>query len=108
MCVFHFDQVFFKGIQELKCNFLLQRTEKAMAPHSSTLAWKIPWMEEPGRLQSMVSLSRARLSDFTFAFRFHALEKEIATHSSVLAWRIPGMGEPSRLPSVGSHRVGHD
>ena len=30
-------------------------TEKAMAPHSSTLAWKIPWMEEPGRLQSMGS-----------------------------------------------------
>ena len=29
------------------------RTEKAMAPHSSTLAWKIPWTEEPGRLQSM-------------------------------------------------------
>ena len=31
-------------------------TEKAMAPQSSTLAWKIPWMEEPGRLQSMGSL----------------------------------------------------
>ena len=31
--------------------------EKAMAPHSSTLAWKIPWMEEPGRLQSMGSLT---------------------------------------------------
>ena len=30
-----------------------QYLEKAMAPHSSTLAWKIPWMEEPGRLQSM-------------------------------------------------------
>ena len=30
-------------------------TEKAMAPHSSTFAWKIPWMEEPGRLQSMGS-----------------------------------------------------
>ena len=30
--------------------------EKAMAPHSSTLAWKIPWTEEPGRLQSMGSL----------------------------------------------------
>ena len=30
--------------------------EKAMAPHSSTLAWKIPWAEEPGRLQSMGSL----------------------------------------------------
>ena len=33
--------------------------EKAMAPHSSTLAWKIPWTEEPGRLKSMGSL-RAR------------------------------------------------
>ena len=33
-----------------------QESEKAMAPHSSTLAWKIPWMEEPGRLQSMGSL----------------------------------------------------
>ena len=31
-------------------------TEKAMAPHSSTLAWKIPWMEEPSGLQSMGSL----------------------------------------------------
>jgi len=34
----------------------MERTEKAMAPHSRTLAWKIPWMEEPGRLQSMGSL----------------------------------------------------
>ena len=32
------------------------RLEKAMAPHSSTLAWKIPWTEEPGRLRSMGSL----------------------------------------------------
>ena len=63
-----------------------------MAPHSSTLAWKIPWMEESGRLQSMGSLSWTRLSDFTFTFHFHASEKEMATHSSVLAWRIPGMG----------------
>ena len=71
-----------------------------MAPHSSTLAWKIPWMEEPGR-------SRTRLSDFTFTFHFHALEKEMATHSSVLAWRIPGTGQPGGLPSMGSHRIGH-
>ena len=35
----------------------LRGNRKAMAPHSSTLAWKIPWMEEPGRLQSMGSLS---------------------------------------------------
>ena len=83
--------------------------EKAMAPHSSTLAWKIPWMEEPDRLQSMGSLRvRTQLNDFTFTFHFHALEKEMATHSSVLAWRIPGTGEPGGLPSMGSHRVGHD
>ena len=64
---------------------------QAMAPHSSTVARKIPWMEEPGRLQPMGSLkSQARLSDFTFTFHFHALEKEMATHSSVLAWRIRG------------------
>ena len=59
-------------------------------------------------LQSMGSLSRARLSDFPFTFHFHALEKEMATHSSVLAWRIPGTGEPCGLPSMGSHRVRHD
>ena len=79
-----------------------------MAPHSSTLAWKTPWTEEPGRLQSMGSLSQTRLSNFTFTFHFHALEKEMATHSSVLAWRIPGMGEPGGLQSMGSHRVGYD
>ena len=61
-----------------------------MAPHSNTLAWKIPWTEEPGRLQSMGSL-RVR-HDFTFTFHFHALEKEMATHSSTLAWRIPDRG----------------
>ena len=35
---------------------VMEMTEKAMTPHSSTLAWKIPWTEEPGRLQSMGSL----------------------------------------------------
>ena len=79
-----------------------------MAPHSSTLAWKIPWAEEPGGLQSVGLQSRTRLSDFIFTFNFHALEKEMATHSSVLAWRIPGTGEPGGLLSMGSHRVGHD
>ena len=87
------------------------KSEKAMAPHSSTLAWKITWTEEPGRLQSMGSLRvgyhwATSLSLFTF--HFHALEKEMATHSSVLAWRIPGTGEPIGLPSMGSHRVRHD
>ena len=77
-----------------------------MATHSSALAWKIPWTEEPGRLQSMGSLG-LHTAD-RLHFNFHALEKEMETHSSILAWRIPGMGEPGGLPSVGSHRVGHD
>ena len=65
-------------------------------------------VQELGGMQSMGSLSRTRLRDFTFTFHFHALEKEMATHSSVLTWRIPGTREPGGLPSVGSHRVGHD
>ena len=83
--------------------------EKEMATHSSTLAWKIPWTEEPGRLQSMGSLrvghNRATLLSL---FTFHALEKEMAIHSSVLAWRIPRIEEPGGLLSMGSHRVGHN
>ena len=71
-----------------------------MAPHSTTLAWKIPWREEPGGLQSKGSL-RVRLSDFTSTFHFHALEKEMAPHSSVLAWRIPWREEPGGLQSMG-------
>ena len=43
---------------------------KEMATHSSILAWKIPWMEQPGRLQSMGSQSRIGLSDFTFFLSF--------------------------------------
>ena len=46
-----------------------------MATHSSTLAWQIPWAEEPGKLQSMdgVAMSRTRLSDFTFTFQFSCI-----------------------------------
>jgi len=79
-----------------------------MAPHLSILAWKIPWTEEPGRLQSMGSRSQTRLSDFTFTFHFHALEKEMAAHSSTLAWKIPWAEEPVRLQSMGSLGVGQD
>ena len=82
---------------------------KAMAPHSSTLAWKIPWSELAWKAAVHgVAEGRTRLSNFTFTFHFHALEKAKATHSSVLAWRILGTGEPGGLPSMGSHRVGHD
>ena len=63
-----------------------------MATHSSTLAWKIPWTAEPGRLQSMGLLSRTRLSDFTFTLHFHALEKEMVTHSVCLPEESQGQG----------------
>ena len=56
----------------------------AMAPHSSTLAWKIPWIEEPGRLQSMGLLRVGNMTE-RLHFHFHALEKEMATHTGVLA-----------------------
>ena len=78
-----------------------------MAPHSSTLAWKIPWVEEPGRLQRPMGSLRVGHDLVTSLSLFTFLE-EMAIHSSVLAWRIPGMVEPGELPSVGSHRVGHD
>ena len=82
--------------------------EKAVAPHSSTLAWKISWMEEPGRLQSIGLLRvghdwATSLSLFTFP----ALEKEMATHSSVLAWRIPETGSLVGCRLRG-RRVRHD
>ena len=67
-CLFNFYAEYimrYAGLEEAQAgmktagrniNHLRYAAEKAMAPHSSTLAWKIPWMEEPGRLQSMGSL----------------------------------------------------
>ena len=78
-----------------------------MAPHSSTLAWKMDGGAWRATVHG-VAKSQTRLSDFTFTFHFHALEEGMATHSSVLAWRIPGTEEPGGLLSMGSHRVGHD
>ena len=77
-----------------------------MAIHSSILAWRILWTEEPGGLLS-IGLHRVRHDSSNLAC-LHALEKENATHSSVIAWRVSGMAEPGGLLSVGSHRVGHD
>ena len=83
--------------------------EKEMATRSSTLPWRIPWMEKPGRSQSMgLGKVGTQLSDFTFTFHLHALKKEMASRSNILAWRIPGTEESGGLPSMGSHRVGHD
>ena len=90
------------SVQLLSCIWLFATP---MAPRSSTLAWKIQWVEEPCRLQSTGSWRvghnwATSLSLFTFM--------HWRVFSSVLAWRIPGMGEPGGLPSMGSHRVGHD
>ena len=76
-------------------------TEKAIAPHSSTLAWKIPWMEEPGRLQSMGLLESDTTEQLHFHFSLSCTGEGNATHSSVLAWRIPGTGKPGGLPLMG-------
>ena len=84
-------------------------SEKAMATHSSTLAWKIPWMEEPGRLQSMVSLRvRHDWATSLSLFTFMHWRKKWQPTPFILAWRIPGTEEPSGLPPMGLHRVGQD
>ena len=83
-------------------------SEKAVAPHSSTLAWKIPWTEEPGGLQSVGSLRSDMTERLHCHFSLSCIGEGMASHSSVLAWRIPGTQEPGGLPSLGSHRVGHD
>ena len=60
LIVFHLDKPLGDKTNSRKVRLtscaLAYKSEKAMAPHSSTLAWEIPWMEEPGRLQSMGSL----------------------------------------------------
>ena len=56
--------------------FVLKLSEKAMAPHSSTLAWKIPWMEEPGGLQSMGSLRVGHTERLHFDFSLSCIGEE--------------------------------
>ena len=110
--------------------------ETEMATHSSTLAWKIPQMEEPDRLQSMgsqrirqdwatsltlIETEGASLVSQTVKnlpamqeTQVQSLgqedppEKEMANHSSILAWRIPRTEKPGGLQSMGSQRVRHD
>ena len=86
-----------------------QPLEKAMATHSSTLAWRVPWTEEPGGLQSMGSWKvdhkwAISLSLFTF---MHWRRKWQPT-PVFLPGESRGQGEPGGLPSMGSHRVGHN
>ena len=83
--------------------------EKAMATHSSTLAWKIPWTEEPGRLQSMGLL---RESDTTerlhFPFSLSCIGEGNGNPLQCSCLENPRDGEPGGLTSLGSHRVRHD
>ena len=80
-----------------------------MAPHSSTLAWKIPWTEEPGGLQSM-GLQRVGHNWVTSLSLFTFMHCRRQWHPTpvLLSGKIPGTGEPGGLLSMGSHRVGHD
>ena len=85
-----------------------QFEEKAMAPHSSAFAWKIPWMEEPGRLQSMGSLESDTTEGLHFHFSLSCTGEGNGNPLQYSCLENPGTGEPGGLPSVGSHRVGHD
>ena len=85
-----------------------------MAPHSSTLAWKIPWRESLVAAVHGVAKSRTRLSNFTFTFHFHALEKENGNplQSSSLgnptdrgAWRAAVRGVPKGQTRLSTHTV---
>ena len=83
-------------------------SEKAMAPHSSTLAWKIPWTEEPGRLQSMGSLRvghdwETSRSIFTV---MHWRRKWQPT--PIFFLETPRDRGVCWAASVGLHRVGHN
>ena len=84
-------------------------SEKVMAPHSSTLAWKIPWTEEPRRLQSMGSLRVGHNWATSLAlFTFMHWRRKWQPTSVFLPGESQGRLEPGGLPSMGSHRVGHD
>ena len=78
-----------------------------MATHSSTLAWRIPGMGEPGGLLSMGSQSRTRLMRLSSSssILFSILEGSMATHSSILVWRIQWTEESGGLEPMESQRV---
>ena len=82
---------------------MLLSPEKAMATHSSTLAWKIPWTEEPGRLESVGSL-RVRHDRVTSLSHIGEGNGNPLQCSCLENLRN---GEPCGLLSMGSHRVGH-
>ena len=96
--------------------------EEEMATHSSILAWKIPWTEETGGLQSVGSQSwrterlsvhapsparRIQEMQVRSLVQEDPLEEGMTTDSYILAWRIPETEGPGGLQSIASQRVGH-
>ena len=79
-----------------------------MAPHSSTLAWKIPWTEEPGRLQSMGRWESDTTERLHFHFSLSCIGEGNGNPLQCSCLENPRDGEPGGLPSMGLHRVGHD
>ena len=75
--------------------------EKAMAPHSSTLALKIPWMEEPGRLQSMGSLESDTTERLHLHFSLSCIGKGYGNLLQCSCLENPKDGKPGGLPSMG-------
>ena len=82
--------------------------EKAMATHSSTLAWKIPQTEEPGRLQSTRSLRVGHNWVTLLSFSLSCIGEGNGNPLQCSCLENPRTGEPGGLPSMGSHRVRHD
>ena len=75
----------------------------------STLAWQIPWTEEPGRLQAMGSLGvRHKWATSLLLFTFMHWRRKWQPTPVFLPGESQGQRKPSGLPSLGSHRVGHD
>ena len=95
------------GSQRIGCSYV-RTEEKAMATHSSTLAWKMPWTEEPGRLKSMGSLRVSTTKQLHFHFSLSCIGEGNGNPLQCSCLENPRDGEPGGLPSMGSHRVGHD
>ena len=79
-----------------------------MAPHSSPLAWKIPWTEEPGRLQSMGSLESDTTERLHFHFSLSCIGEGNGNPLQCSCLENPRDGGAWWAAVMGSHRVGHD
>ena len=91
LCAFHMLHLLHGGVNHLVL--------MAMAPHSSTLAWKVPWAEEPGRLQSMGSWRVGQ----NWVTSLSCLREGNGNPLQCSCLENPRDGEPGGLPSMGLH-----